>query len=322
MLSHRRHHPLENILCATTLDGDSEGGSMVVKISDFGLCARAVTPHALARCCGTPGYIAPEVLRGIPYGAASDMFSVGVILFIMLSGSPPFYSDDIRELIRINRGAQVDFSGPRWAGMSDDARALVQDLMHIDPSARPTPAQAIDRPWVSVTSVPSLVHLAGTLTDLRSFNARRKFRAAAHAVRTSLLIKMRSRRASNPDVLEESVAATASAAVRRAEEESAGEDPGASSAAKRVAGVCSEAAAEADALVDTVSDDGQTLVVRIRHLASHADLGVAMLALSSHVRVRPACCRTRPDSRLTCGGGCTARRPRHGCCGVQQRHSQ
>ena len=70
----------------------------VLKISDFGL-ARFVEEDVFATTtCGTPGYVAPEVLKQMPYKEPCDFWSVGVVLFILLSGSPPFYDEDNFEL--------------------------------------------------------------------------------------------------------------------------------------------------------------------------------------------------------------------------------
>ena len=70
----------------------------IIKVSDFGL-ARFIDGETLATTtCGTPGYVAPEVLEQQPYNEECDFWSVGVVLFILLCGSPPFYDEDNFEL--------------------------------------------------------------------------------------------------------------------------------------------------------------------------------------------------------------------------------
>ena len=85
---HRDIKP-ENLLFSS-----KEMGDAIVKVSDFGL-ARFIDNETLATTtCGTPGYVAPEILEQRPYNEACDFWSVGVVLFILLSGSPPFYDED------------------------------------------------------------------------------------------------------------------------------------------------------------------------------------------------------------------------------------
>ena len=80
---------LENLLLASEEEGISS-----VRVADFGL-ARIINEGSLAStACGTPGYVAPEILREEKYGKQCDVWSIGVICFILLSGEPPFYSDD------------------------------------------------------------------------------------------------------------------------------------------------------------------------------------------------------------------------------------
>ena len=96
-IAHRDIKP-ENLLL-TRKDTDQA----IVKISDFGL-ARYVDPdeNVMAETtCGTPGYVAPEVLLRKPYDHRCDYWSLGVVMFIMLSGTPPFYHPDNFELFEL-----------------------------------------------------------------------------------------------------------------------------------------------------------------------------------------------------------------------------
>ena len=87
----------------------------VVKVADFGL-AKFMQGDQLAQTrCGTPGYVAPEIIRGEPYrGEPADLWSLGVCLYILLSGEPPFYSEDSFELYELIKKCEYDFDSPIW----------------------------------------------------------------------------------------------------------------------------------------------------------------------------------------------------------------
>jgi len=91
----------------------------IIKISDFGL-ARFVQKDDLATtACGTPSYVAPEVVKGHPYGKEIDYWSIGIILYIMLCGFPPFYSESNKELFQMIRDCDYAFPSPYWDNISE-----------------------------------------------------------------------------------------------------------------------------------------------------------------------------------------------------------
>jgi len=94
-IAHRDLKP-ENLLLT-----DEDVSTAMVKISDFGL-ARGISGSNLAEtCCGTPGYVAPEVIGKQPYDSRCDIWSLGVIMFVLLSGTPPFFHQDNFELFAL-----------------------------------------------------------------------------------------------------------------------------------------------------------------------------------------------------------------------------
>ena len=103
--------------------------------------------------CGSPMYVAPEVIRfepgNDPYGSPCDMWSAGVILYILLCGVPPF--DDESEAVLYNLIAKGDYSldDPVWAIVSDDAKDFIAKLLCVDPSRRLTADQALAHPWMN-----------------------------------------------------------------------------------------------------------------------------------------------------------------------------
>ena len=120
----------------------------VIKVSDFGL-ARFVDEEKLATTtCGTPGYVAPEVLEQRPYNQVCDFWSVGVVLFILLSGGPPFYDPDQFEMFEKIKRAEFSFEALSWQGVSAEAKDLITKLLVVDPAQRLTGEQIMAHPWI------------------------------------------------------------------------------------------------------------------------------------------------------------------------------
>ena len=137
---HRDLKP-ENLLYKTP-DDDS-----MLMISDFGL-SRMEGTDAMATACGTPGYVAPEVLKGTQYGKEVDCWSIGVIAYILLCGYPPFYyENDATLFAQIMRG-EYEFDSPYWDKISDSAKDFVGHLMTVEVSKRYTCDDAIKHPWI------------------------------------------------------------------------------------------------------------------------------------------------------------------------------
>jgi len=143
---HRDLKP-ENLIYATPMCEEKEE---VIKITDFGLAKfKEETGQQMHTACGTPGYVAPEVLLNQPYGPGVDLWSMGVILYILLCGFPPFYHSNTAELYRqIKKG---DYTMPKkyWGEISDEAKNLVQRLLTVNPAKRATPAEVLEHPWIS-----------------------------------------------------------------------------------------------------------------------------------------------------------------------------
>jgi len=138
---HRDLKP-ENLL----LDTKDEG--TFVKITDFGLAKIVGEESFMKTLCGTPNYIAPEVLSQSKYDKAVDCWSLGVILYAMLAGSLPFSEDDKKTLFSQIKKGQLTFPEEEWKSVSANAKSLIRGLINIRPKERLTVKQALEHPWL------------------------------------------------------------------------------------------------------------------------------------------------------------------------------
>ncbi|KAJ3021796.1 UNVERIFIED_CONTAM: Checkpoint kinase 2, partial [Siphonaria sp. JEL0065] len=136
-ITHRDLKP-ENFLVA---DGD------ILKLADFGIAMGS--SKALSTMCGTPAYLAPEVILQKPYDDRVDIYSVGVILFFILSGGGTPYQDAATEMelfTRVKNG-DADWSAPSWAVVSPAAKDLIKSLMRLNPDDRLKLEDIESHPW-------------------------------------------------------------------------------------------------------------------------------------------------------------------------------
>ncbi|XP_071587751.1 calcium/calmodulin-dependent protein kinase type IV isoform X1 [Heliangelus exortis] len=172
---HRDLKP-ENLLYATPAP------DAPLKIADFGLSKIVEDQVTMKTVCGTPGYCAPEILRGCAYGPEVDMWSLGIITYILLCGFEPFY-DERGDQYMFKRilNCEYDFVSPWWDDVSLNAKDLVKKLIVLDPKKRLTTLQALQHPWVTGKAA-NFAHMDTAQKKLQEFNARRKLKAAVKAV--------------------------------------------------------------------------------------------------------------------------------------------
>ncbi|KAH8050623.1 serine/threonine kinase [Aureococcus anophagefferens] len=153
-----------------------------IKLADFGF-AKKVNGKSLDTQCGTPGYVAPEILKGAKYGTEVDMWSCGVIVYILLGGYPPFHDDNHAILYRKIKAADYTFEPQYWDQVSDDAKDLIKKMLVVDPDKRLTADQALRHPWFLVGDHELISrNLSTTLDTMKKFNARRKFRGTVKGI--------------------------------------------------------------------------------------------------------------------------------------------
>ncbi|PHJ21601.1 calcium-dependent protein [Cystoisospora suis] len=157
-----------------------------LKIIDFGLAARAGPTTVLATKAGTPYYVAPQVLQG-KYTYKCDMWSAGVIMYILLCGYPPFHGDNDAEILAKVKSGKFSFNDQDWKNVSMEAKDLIRKLLTYDPAQRLTAEQALAHPWIKHYAVKGNVvadaPLNGQILDnFRAFRAVSKLKKAALTV--------------------------------------------------------------------------------------------------------------------------------------------
>uniref|UniRef100_A0A8C6UA20 CaM kinase-like vesicle-associated protein n=1 Tax=Neogobius melanostomus TaxID=47308 RepID=A0A8C6UA20_9GOBI len=162
-----------------------------IVISDFQL---AKLENGLIRDpCGTPEYLSPEMVGRQRYGRPVDLWAIGVIMYILLSGNPPFYDDgdedeDSRDknlFIKILSG-DYEFDSPYWDDISDSAKSLVASLMEVDQDQRLTAQEAISHEWISGNAASDKNIKDGVCAQIEKNFAKAKWKKA---VRVTTLMK-------------------------------------------------------------------------------------------------------------------------------------
>lgn len=150
-----------------------------VCLADFGLAGYVPS----TTCCGSPSYIAPEVINvgyylsnANPYDSKCDIWSLGVITYILISGKMPFHGSNFKETFSRIVAGKWGFVGDIWSKVTPAAKDFITQCLRMNPKERPCAAELLRHPWVSENQPD--VHLEDSLEGLRKFNAHQKIRAA------------------------------------------------------------------------------------------------------------------------------------------------
>nr|XP_046216720.1 serine/threonine-protein kinase DCLK2-like isoform X2 [Oncorhynchus gorbuscha] len=113
-----------------------------------------VVTEPIFTVCGTPTYVAPQILSETGYGLPVDLWALGVIVHILLCGFPPFRrrDRDQEELFQMIREGHLTFLAPYWDHISDAAQGLVKALLQVNPTERLTAVQTLKHPWIQTTT--------------------------------------------------------------------------------------------------------------------------------------------------------------------------
>ncbi|XP_063590977.1 phosphorylase b kinase gamma catalytic chain, skeletal muscle/heart isoform-like isoform X1 [Penaeus indicus] len=169
-----------------------------IKLTDFGFAKVLAPSETLTELCGTPGYLAPELLRcnmieGSPgYGHPVDLWACGVIMYTLLVGCPPFWHRKQMVMIRNIMEGKYSFQSPEWDDITDAPKDLISKLLVVEPSKRITVQEALAHDFFQI--LPSRSQIIGvTLVEKqykgRPFNAKKMFQFGIMCVRAVIRIQ-------------------------------------------------------------------------------------------------------------------------------------
>ena len=162
-----------------------------IKVADFGFAAK-YRGVPLVQPCGTPYYIAPEILEvalhktRAHYDNMVDLWSIGVIGYILLSGSVPFNGQDKTRLFKAISRGEVSFAAAVWRDVSDTAKDFIVRLLQTDPLRRMTASQALAHRWIATAEVVPDAHLHSSQESLKEFDAKKKLRCAVFGIEATV----------------------------------------------------------------------------------------------------------------------------------------
>ncbi|CAG9321174.1 unnamed protein product [Blepharisma stoltei] len=166
---HRDLKP-ENLLLENS-DPDAK-----IKVIDFGISQKLQPHHKLNQAVGTIFYMAPETFTG-SYDEKCDIWSAGVILYIMLCGSPPFFAENVEQMAEIITQGNLTFRQPVWNSVSGEAKSLIQSMLATDPEDRLNAEQVLNHAWFKSyinNELPKTALSTEALGNLGKFHAQGK----------------------------------------------------------------------------------------------------------------------------------------------------
>ncbi|XP_031716982.1 phosphorylase kinase, gamma 1a (muscle) [Anarrhichthys ocellatus] len=164
---------------------------MNIKLTDFGFAVQIQPGQRLKEVCGTPGYLAPEIIEcsmdggHTGYGTAVDIWSSGVIMYTLLAGSPPFWHRKQMMMLRMILCGTYDFSSPEWEDRSDTVKDLITRMLVVDPKQRYTAIEVLNHSFFSQYVV----------NEVRKFTPYRRFKVICMTVLATMRIYCNYRRA-------------------------------------------------------------------------------------------------------------------------------
>jgi calcium-dependent protein kinase len=154
----------------------SDRNDKTLKATDFGMSVFYSPQQCFDQLVGSPYYIAPEVLKRA-YGAEADMWSIGVILYILLSGMPPFFGNTDREIFNEILCGKLNFKSEPWPRVSEGAKDCIRKMLCPNPSERMSADEALKHPWVKEDGIAQDTNLGNAVVDrMMRFQRLQKFK--------------------------------------------------------------------------------------------------------------------------------------------------
>ncbi|XP_077533982.1 phosphorylase kinase gamma isoform X1 [Haemaphysalis longicornis] len=166
-----------------------------VKVTDFGFATELAPGETLSELCGTPGYLAPELLKASMYESSEgydkqvDMWACGVIMYTLLVGFPPFWHRKQMVMLRNIMEGKYEFCSPEWDDITEAPKDLISKLLVVDPRERITAAQALEHCFFKAVKRASVFVAEEVPVQKRAFNARKTFQFGILCVRALVRIR-------------------------------------------------------------------------------------------------------------------------------------
>lgn len=155
---------------------DSKKANAQIKVIDFGTSRKFSTNKKMSKRLGTPYYIAPEVLDQ-NYDEKCDVWSCGIILYILLCGYPPFGGSSESEILTKVKAGKFKFDDDDWSGVSNEAKNLIRKMLTYNPKERISALEALNDSWIQKNAPQNILNVK-VLQNLSSFHAKNKLKQA------------------------------------------------------------------------------------------------------------------------------------------------
>ncbi|XP_062823756.1 serine/threonine-protein kinase 33 isoform X1 [Anolis carolinensis] len=142
---------LENILVKSSDIDEENAMKLNIKVTDFGLAVQKMggSESMFQSTCGTPIYMAPEVISAHDYSQQCDVWSIGVIMYMLLCGAPPFIAGSEEKLFEVIKKGDLQFKHLVWQSVSEAGKNVLQQLLKVDPAHRFTANELLDCQWIT-----------------------------------------------------------------------------------------------------------------------------------------------------------------------------